>query len=382
MSVRLARPRDFTEAIAEIDSAPHVGVDTEFHAEGRWIPQLFLLQVHVPGGTTWLFDPLVDGGIRTIGDVLCGRPWVVHAGHQDMRILHAWFGRLPEQVLDTQVAAGLLCERFPEGYASLVQRYLGSLVEKKQRLSDWSARPLTEAQIDYAAADVLLLFDLWERLESDLRQRGRLHLVQEACRERRAAALQTAGDGEAWRGLNAVPALDDDALKAVRALSVWRRRLAIDRDSQERSVIGDGLLVQLSKARPATLAELKANRRMPKSVVRRYGADIVRVVGEASSQTGVPLVARYRTAEWRTLAWLECYAQALGREGSWASDLVLPRRLIESLATRPPRRREELTERLGWRDELVGDQLWAGMAGEVALGLDGDVQVRTTRHGG
>ena len=375
MPVRLARPRDFSEAISEIESAPHVGVDTEFHAEGRWIPQLFLLQVHVPGGTTWLFDPLVDGGIRSIGDALCERPWIVHAGHQDMRILSAWFGGLPTEILDTQVAAGLLCERFPEGYSSLVQRYLGRVVEKKQRLSDWSVRPLTEAQVAYAAADVLLLFDLWAQLEGELRLRDRVGLVREACAERREMALRSEGDDEAWRSLLAVPALDDDALKTLKALAGWRRRLAIDRDSQERSVVGDGLLVQLARSRPETMAELKANRRMPKSVVRRYGADIVRVVAESGAQSRAPIVARYRTPEWRRLGWLECFAQALGREADWASDLVLPRRLLEGLATDPPREREELRARLGWRDALAGAQLWTGLQGEVALSLSADVRV-------
>ena len=165
MPICLARPKDYPAAMREIARAEWVGLDTEFHAERRWLPRLFLLQVQVPGGTTWLFDPLEDGGIRPLGDLLCERPWVVHAGHQDMRILHAWFGRLPEVVLDTQIASGLLGLHYPQGFSSLVHERLGREVEKREQLSDWSRRPLDQKQIDYAAADVVLLEPLWENPE-------------------------------------------------------------------------------------------------------------------------------------------------------------------------------------------------------------------------
>jgi ribonuclease D len=376
MNVRLARTSDLPAAIAEIAAAPRVGIDTEFHAEGRWIPELFLLQVHIPGGTTWLFDAKASGGIRSLGEVLCSRPWVLHAGNQDLRILSAWFGGLPDVVLDTQVAAGLLCERFPEGYASLVSRYLDRVVEKQQRLSDWSVRPLTSAQIDYAAADVLLLFDLWEAMEQELQAQGRYSVVEAACTARRAKVLDPPGPEEAWRALHAVPALDDDSLRTLKALAAWRRRLAVDRDSQERSVVGDGLLVQLSRARPRSVSDLRGNRRMPKSVVRRFGEDICSIVREvADNPPEAPKTARYRTPSRRRLTWLECLARGLGRDGGWAHALVLPTLMLEDLALNPPADREALASLLEWRDALVGDDLWAALTGGIALSLGSDVTI-------
>ncbi|MFT4626720.1 MAG: ribonuclease D [Myxococcota bacterium] len=373
MTIRLAGPNDFEAAITEIGDADRVAVDTEFHAEGRFLPELFLLQVRVPSGNTWMFDAKGDGGIRRLGPVLCGRPWVLHAGQQDLRILQAWFGALPDVVYDTQIAAGLLCERYPEGYASLVHRYLGSTIEKVERLSDWSARPLRPEQLAYAAADVQLLFALWDRLVEDLTALDRLSVVQAACADRLPpASPKTAAPS--WRNLMAVPALDDPSVKALEALAAWRRTQAVDNNMPERSVLGDGLMIQLSRARPDSIRALRANRRMPKSVVRRHGEAIVGVMrAVAADPAPAPLVARFRTPEWRRLDWLDCFAQCLARDESWSANLVLPRPLLAELACATPLDRESLDARLGWRSALAGAQLWEAMAGQVTLSFGADV---------
>ena len=136
---------------------------------------------------------------------------------------------------------------------------------------------------------------------------------------------------------------------------------------------------------PATLDVLRANRRFPKGIVKRYGDEIIEVVQRAASRPewGWPAFIRHRTPEARQLAWLRAYALIADEVNQFAAPLVMPNRILERLVLSRPASRTEVASTLGsWRDRLCGDDLWKAMQGQLQLRLDGsDASISMDDHG-
>src|SRR4051794_39600546 len=162
----------FADIIDELAEAEVFGIDTEFHRERTYYPQLALVQI-VWGDEIALVDPLaVD--MKHFSRALDGPATVVmHAASQDLEVLDLVCGSLPTCLFDTQIAAGFSGHSLPS-LLSLVEREFGVRIAKGDRLTDWLRRPLTDDQKTYAAADVTYLLQLHERLTEQLEARGRL----------------------------------------------------------------------------------------------------------------------------------------------------------------------------------------------------------------
>jgi ribonuclease D len=354
-----------------------VAIDTEFHAERRYVPELYLVQIHVPGGPgepgdTWIVDPLRDDLLARLAEPLRGVPWVVHAGEQDLKVLSVALGGLPAVVLDTQIAAGLVSNHWPAPYQALTARYLRVKLEKGETLSDWSRRPLTPAQLQYAALDVQHLLPLWDRLAEALDTLDRREPATLACDEARCAALDGPDPTEAFREIGAAPTLDPPSLRVLQELAGWRLKRAIATNQPVRSVLADGVLVDLARRKPITEGSMRENRRMPKRL-GRDAAQIVELIVRATHRPegAVPPIVRRRTPQWRSAAWLQLWGEWLGEARSFAAGFVLPRRLVDALVSDPPPDRAAICDRLTWRDPLCGDALLDALGGRVRLRLSG-----------
>ena len=385
MTIRVATIEDLDDANGQLRAATRLYIDTEFHAERRYNPRLYLVQVHVEGGDTWLLDPLIEGLIEGLAEAIRDTPWTVHAGSQDIRLLNAALGGVPADILDTQVGAGLAGSRFPQSYGKLVRQYTGRVLDKSATLSDWSRRPLSDEQIGYAAGDVQLLPDLWRAINDVLVSLDRTEICREACADAQAIALDDEVRAQQWRDLQAVGVMSGSSVAILDALSHWRELRGRQFDQPARSVLSDGLMVELAKRVPATLDVLRANRRFPKGIVKRYGDEIIEVVQRAASRPewGWPAFIRHRTPEARQLAWLRAYALIADEVNQFAAPLVMPNRILERLVLSRPASRTEVASTLGsWRDRLCGDDLWKAMQGQLQLRLDGsDASISMDDHG-
>jgi ribonuclease D len=376
-SVRLAGPGDVRTVVQSLQSARRVGVDTEFHAERRFLPELFLVQLRIDPGppgepSTWIVDPRQHHVLSQIGEALRAVPWVVHAGEQDLRVLHDALGGLPSVVLDTQIAAGLVSSHWPAPYAALVQSWLGQTLDKAETLSDWSRRPLTPAQLAYAALDVDLLLLLWDRLEAELASRGRLELALAACQEARDHADRTPDDSDSFREIAAAAALQPAVLLVLQELAAWRLERARATNQPTRAVLSDGALVDLARRQPLTTESLLANRRLPRSLAKDAPELVERIVRASQRPAwAIPRLVRKRTPEWRTTAWLQLLGEALAEREAFGAGLVMPRLLAERLVLETVSSREEMATRLGWRDPLLGDAVYQGLRGELSLTIAG-----------
>jgi ribonuclease D len=363
VTVEIVSAARAADAAARVRASSRVAIDTEFHAENRYLPDLFLVQVGLDDGSCLLLDPLVPGVLGAVADALRERPWVVHAGDHDLRLLAQALGGPPAAgVFDTQIAAGLASTAWPAGYATLCEGWLGQVVDKGETLSDWSRRPLTAAQLQYAARDVQHLFPLADALQARLVELGRAELARDAMSEAVAVAL----DPPPERWLSEITphgtSLDPRQSAVLRALLVWRDERARAQNAPPRVIAGDGVLLDLARRLPRTDAELVASRRFPRNVARSAAElrAVITAALDAPPETW-PRLVRRGTADARRSSFLQLWGQVLGERRQWAASLVLPRDVADRLAsggTCAP-----------WRRSLLEPDLDAALSGVSSLRL-------------
>lgn len=371
MNAHLLTPDSVAAASAQFAAAPLLAVDTEFHTEGRFAPELLLVQVHVPGGDTWLIDPLVPGLLPSVGPALLGgSTWLVHSGLQDLRLLATALGGVATTVLDTQIAAGLVGTVYPAGLADISERWLGRRPEKSSTMSDWSRRPLTAEQVAYAAEDVVELPRLWDALAAGAASLGRTDAVLAACDEARTGALTPPDPNDRWRDIASGGDPDRQEAAVLCALVAWRDEQARRSDRPPNFILGDGTLRQLGRARPTHVEQIAANRRISPKTVDRYGRALIEVIAKAvaSDPATWPDPIRRDAPAARVADMLELTTTVCGQAGAFATRLVLPRKTAESLARRPGDSRALLA---GWRDALLGDVVRDVLDGRGALVVRG-----------
>jgi ribonuclease D len=382
MTLQLATAATLNDAAKAITDAPWIAIDTEFHAERRYVPRLYLVQVHIEGGPTWIFDPTLPETLEVVGEALASTPWVLHAGRQDLRILNRALGTVPEQVFDAQIASGLLGPNFPEGYGKLTAKWIDVEVDKSATLSDWSRRPLLPAQLTYAADDVRLLPQLRAALLRALAQRGRTAIANQAFSDARSAAIAPVDPDAKWTSMRAAGVADGPGRAVMQCLASWREETAWRRDQPVGSILSDGLLVGLGRRKPTTVDALFENRRFPKGVAKRYGPELVAAIREGLQRPEHqwPQVIAPRSAEARRMDLLRAFGDALAQRDQWGRELVWPDGLIRRMAlTQTPD--ETMALLTGWRAELTGAPLKAFLAGDLTLSMGpNDVEIgrRTT----
>lgn len=343
------------EALAEVD---RLGLDTEFHAEHRYRPELMLVQIATPDGRVWIVDARAINP-KPLAALLERAMIVVHGGAQDVEILHRVTGALPRRILDTQRAAALLGMGFPSRLGAVVQQALDVKIDKAVGLTDWSIRPLSVRQLQYAGEDARILLPLADALEVRLAARGRLGWALEASAEIVEDARRGSTDADAWMSWDIAALLDDDERKAIRALFAWRETTGRAMDQPPRQVLSDALALDLARRRPMTLGELIENRRIPQGMVKRHGAPLIAELRRVASEPPPPrppgpeLVLRAQA--------LELWAGMMERREGVARALALPRALALRTVVEGP---GALT---GWRAAALGEDLARLLRGEDAL---------------
>ncbi len=353
-----------------IAAADAIALDTEFHAEGCYQPQLWLIQLAIPDAPPLLLDPRAADAMAILAPVLRHAPrWILHAGDRDVVLLQDALGGLPARIDDTQVLAGLTTTRYPASLADLLQRHLGVTADKGATLSDWSARPLDEAQLRYAADDVRHLRALADVLWDAVDARARTAIAHQACADRCARSLSTTLDDEAWRDV-ATRARHPDEARAVQALMVWRDAEARRLDRPTGYILNDALLRRLARTRPTSPLALEDDRRIRPGLVRKHGAAIIDTLAASAALPEPALCPPDGPAD-RLRAWLRMAADATGAAQGFSGSLALPDRTAHALAATgldPLRTTAILAP---WQNALLRDVLDATARGTLRLRWDG-----------
>ena len=236
-------------------------VDTEFLRERTYYAKLCLVQLALPGDDpedAVLVDPLAQGlDLAPLYALFrdAGVVKVFHAARQDLEIFYVEGGVIPVPLFDTQVAAMVCGFGEQAGYETLARRIAGAQIDKSSRFTDWSRRPLSEAQKHYALADVTHLCEVYEHLAAELARTGRTSWVEEELDVLRDPATYVAEPAEAWRRLkmrNPSPRF----VAIARSLAAFRERYAQETDVPRARVVKDDALLELAALKPKDHAEL------------------------------------------------------------------------------------------------------------------------------
>ncbi|HWW45846.1 MAG TPA: ribonuclease D [Acidimicrobiia bacterium] len=358
-----------TELAATLEEAGEFAFDTEFHRERTYWPQLALLQVAWEGGVA-LVDPIaVD--IAPLGRCFTDAPLVVaHAASQDLEVLDRACGCVPQNLFDTQVAAGFMGFSTPS-LATLAERILDIHLPKGDRLTDWKQRPLSPAQLEYAAADVAHLLPLSHLISEQLEAAGRLEWARQECRELFSAARAPQDPETAWWKIKEVRHLRGHSRGVAQEVAAWRERTAADLDRPVRTVLPDLAVLAISTHPPSSLDQLRGLRgiegRIPKGEAAAGLLEaVVTGLDLPASRIRIPpsddVDRGMRPAASLVSAWI----------GQLARDLRIDASLLATRADLHAFIRGDPDARLveGWRGELLGDRVRRLVSGEAALSFD------------
>jgi ribonuclease D len=360
---------------ARLAGQPFVAIDTEFMRETTYWPRLCLVQAAAPTAEA-VIDPLAPE--MDLGPLLAvlADPTIVkvfHAARQDVEIFHN-LGVIPRPLFDTQVAA--MAAGFGEqiAYDALVRQMLRLDLDKSSRFTDWARRPLSEAQLEYALADVTHLARLYPMLRSRLEESGRLEWVGEEMRALTDPALYDVTPQNAWKRLR--PKRQTGRYLAVfRAVAAWRERTAQTRDQPRGRILKDEAIDELASQVPTDLEALGRLRGVPKGFGgSRFGPELVEAIVEAleAPEASAPAAERARpapnAAAGAVVELLKVLLKARAEETAVASKLIATVADLEKIAADDNADTPALE---GWRRQAFGEDALRLKRGELALVLDG-----------
>ena len=371
--------RRLVEVCESIASAERVAIDTEFHRERTYFPELALVQIAAPSGV-YLIDPLACD-VSPLADVFARSTitWLAHASQQDLEVLEIATGSTPSTIFDTQIAAGFIGMSTPS-LASLVSSKLGINLSKGDRLTDWMRRPLTPAQCTYAANDVIHLDEVYALITKELEQLERLEWAIEACREALGRRPDLASSDDAWLKVKDARSLKGEARGVAQAVAKWRDLRARELNVPVRRILSDMALVSIAQQAPRTSGELMGLRGVDGRL--GHGSDVnellaavatgkqTKVVIEPTS--GEDVDKRLKPAVTLVTAWIS----ELARQQRIDTALLGTRADVDALLRRDPHCR--LVH--GWRRDIVGGDLEDILAGRAGLSFDGKGHLRLIRE--
>ena len=376
------RTRDQAVQLAQdVRAAGIMGLDTEFVSERTYYPQLALLQVATPDAV-FLIDPLAGDGVdQPIWEAMTDPAvrTVVHAYEQEARFCLDRTGRPPGDLFDVQLASAFCGYRYPIALASLLETELGQRAGPSQSRSDWLRRPLSRAQLRYAAEDVEWLLPLHDALSGRLRAAdgGRRLRWLAAETQSRLDDLQAPRGDSRWRKLSGSGRLGRRSLAALEELHHWREAAAADDDQPVRQVAKDDQLVAVAASLPASVADLQNLRacgNLSRSAREPMLAAVRRALQrpESSLPQRSPQTREAKPSRVLTL-FLETVLESACARHDINAGLVGGSSELRSVLRwcRNGRDRDDAPRLLqGWRSEVCGQDLLDAIDGRVALRID------------
>jgi ribonuclease D len=351
-------PDRLAELAARMDAAHAIALDTEFLRERTYRAELCLLQVATVDGPVCV-DPIALADLGPLRASLASprSEKVLHAARQDLEVLLPVTGMIAP-VFDTQVAAALAGFPAQAGYGELVRRLLDKDLPKAHTRTDWSRRPLSPEQIEYALDDVRYLLPLRDLLLEQLERLGRRGWLVEELRALGDPAALAVQPERAWLRLKGLQALDPARVALAQSLAAWRERRAIARNRPRGWILDDTVLREIIQRVPRSSAQLSAVPEMPEGVVKHSGEEILALidaVGVAEPPPPLPRRERPDPAFTAMVKRLADLTQGIATELGIASEVLATRRDLEQVA----RGEQGAAVLNGWRREIVGARLLA-----------------------
>ncbi len=370
-----------TDLMALADAARSTGVlaiDTEFLSGKTYYARLCLLQV-AAGDFSAIIDPFEMTDFGPLVDILLDERImkVMHAAYQDMELLTRLCGRSPTPVFDTQIAATLAGFPSQIGYARLLEDLLGVRIDKTESYTDWSRRPLTAKQVEYALDDAIYLLPAYTKLCERLKPGGRLSWLADDFAALSAPGAYESVPEEYFRRIKRASALNRRQLAVLRAVAAWREHEARRRDLPRQWIMKDESLIEVARRKPDNSDALADIRGIDLRSLGDRGTGLIAAVlkGKAVPDSDLPQMERRP----QTAADIEGVVKLMGAlvrirgaEHGIAPSLLASQTDLEQLASGEE---EDNPLLKGWRKTLIGDDLSRLLEGKLALRVKNGVVV-------
>ena len=369
----VTKTKDLAQACARLAQHPFVTVDTEFLRETTYFPILCVAQVASPDEAI-VIDALAGGiDLQPFYDLMANEAVlkVFHAARQDIEIVWHRAGLIPHPIFDTQVAAMVLGYGDSISYDQLVQRITGDHIDKSNRFTDWTRRPLSEAQVRYAISDVTHLRDVYLKLSADLKKRGRAGWVEREMEVLTSPATYRLEPEKAWERLKTRVRRPKE-LAVLIELAAWREREAQARDVPRGRVIKDEVVGEIAIQAPTTPEKLAHLRSVPKGFERsKWGNDIIAAVerGLARDPKTLPRLERHSPAPngAATVELLKVLLRMTAEQNGVAAKVIAT---VDDLDRIAGDDEADVAALKGWRRELFGEKALALKHGRLALAVE------------
>jgi ribonuclease D len=350
------------EAAGRHDS---VALDTEFVRTRTYYPQLGLIQLF-DGEQVSLIDPLKITDWTPFVALMSNRSITkfLHAGSEDLEVFLNQFRQLPEPLIDTQILAAFSGRALSCGFATMVESFTGIALDKSESRTDWLARPLTEKQCQYAAADVWYLLPIAHQLMKETEEAGNMAAALSECAllcQRRTDVLQPE---DAWREITNAWQLRPRQLAALQRLAAWRLKVAREKDMAVNFVVREEHLWKVARFLPGSLGELD-HLGLAGNEIRFHGKAMLACVAEAmaadESSLPEPLANLIDHPQYKTaFKEIKALIKTVSEESGFSQELLASRRQINQLLSwhwklKPQKREPELLA--GWRGELLAARI-------------------------
>ena len=374
-------PSELDDFVAANRGIDWLGFDTEFIGEKRYHTLLCLIQVSTEHGY-YLIDPLAldgEGELQPFLDLLEDPDiiTITHAGDNDYRLLYAQHGTIPQNVFDTQIAAGFIGHRYPTSFAKLVEAETGAKLGKGYAVTDWSQRPMREKQIKYALNDVVYLRELYDTITGKLKKNGRLEWALEECAEMASEDYYYRDPNHELLTSNLARSSRTKERVFLLRLYEWRRSSAEKKNYSKEMILPSKIIGQLVRGVKAGKEAMLENRRLPSNTVKRHGDRFIEFYQREATPEELNIVRSIQRSPQEDeeddmiIELLYLLMKYRAAEADISHALVMPRNAIRRMKHDPEVRKKLLGS--GWRRELLGEDFvnWLKNFDRIKLTIEG-----------
>lgn len=366
---------ELKEVCQRLASADYITVDTEFLRDTTYWPKLCLIQVAGPNDEI-IIDPLLDGiDLESFFELMTNHNVlkVFHAARQDLEIFYYLSQTIPEPMFDTQIAAMVCGFGDSVGYETLVAKLAKGTLDKTSRFTDWSHRPLSDRQLEYAIGDVTYLRTVYEKLSAKLDQNERTQWLDEEMANLMNPEIYQMRPEDGWKRVK-TKSTNRRFLGILVEISAWREREAQGRDVPRRRILKDESLAEIAAHPPKSSSDLDRMRGIPRGFGNsKMAQDLLKAVanGVALPDSELPKVDKPKNIPrgiGPVVDLLKVLLKMKCEEEHVAQKLVYNNSDLESLAADD---KADIPLLDGWRRDLFGKDALALKHGKLALAIDG-----------
>jgi len=362
------------ELCSKLKGSPWLALDTEFIRDKTYYPNFCLLQIS-NGTVAASVDPLAIDDLSELVDIIYDSSIVkiFHAGRQDLEIFHQLWGKLPQPLFDTQLAATLLGLGDQIGYGNLVKKITGRELEKGHSRTDWSRRPLSSEQLRYALDDVIYLGDIYLEITTKLKSLGRESWLQEDFAELTDPGTYTIVPDTMWQRIKGNQHLKGMQLAVLQALAAWREQQAEQANRPRRWILKDEILIEMARRQPQDHKALERIRGLETGVIKRNGDTLLKLIAASKElpkekwPQAKKRAASLTSNQEAMVDLLQCCLRLIAQQEEITPGALASKKELESLVAG-----DKTIDLLhGWRKALVGDVLVEVLEGKTKPEIEG-----------